>query len=87
MGECLMKGEDYEKSKKEKQDLFLMKMKYHVNNDDPECLTKKELKALLKAKAIKRTRKVIECLMRLGGDSDEEDQTKVMVIDEPSNAS
>lgn len=51
MGECLMKGEDYEKAKKEKQDMFLLTMKYHVWGI--ESLTKKEIRILKKEGVIK----------------------------------
>jgi hypothetical protein len=41
MGECLNKGEEYEKAKKIKQGIFILKMKYFVFG--VESLTHKEV--------------------------------------------
>ena len=81
MGECLMKGEDYEKSKKEKQETFLLEMKYLVWG--LESLNKKELKSLIKEGIIKRKKYVIEYLHSLGIDSEEEDD-RAQFMEEPS---
>ena len=52
MGQCLMKGEEYEAEKIEKQELFLTSMRYYVFG--AESLNKKEIKMLKRAGVIKR---------------------------------
>lgn len=55
MGESLMKGEAYEKDKKQKQELFLTSMKYYVWGVDQ--LNYKEKKMLKLAGVIKPSRR------------------------------
>ena len=55
MGDCLTKGEEYEKKQKEDRDLFLLKMKYFTFGE--EVLTKKEIRLLKRLKVIKPVRR------------------------------
>ena len=56
MGDCLMKGEQYEADRKEKQELLILKMRYLVWG--AETLTKKEYERLEQAGEIKKKNKV-----------------------------
>lgn len=55
MGDCLTKGKTYEKERKIKHDLFMLKMKYMVWGI--ESLTNKEIRKLKRAGIIKPVRK------------------------------
>lgn len=52
MGQCLMKGEEYENEKKRKQELFITSMRYYVFG--ATSLNKKEIKLLKESGIIKR---------------------------------
>lgn len=52
MGQCLMKGEEYENDKKRKQELFITSMRYYVFG--AVDLSKKDIKLLKDSGIIKR---------------------------------
>ena len=74
MGQCLMKGEEYENEKKRKQELFITSMRYYVFG--AESLSKKELKMLKHAGVIKRKKSRFQQIIEGGAanDSDEEEE-------------
>ena len=68
MGESLTKGEAYEEERREKNELFVLKMKYMVWG--PEILTKKEFEKLQKSGAIKPTKKRLELQFKVEREDD-----------------
>ena len=79
MGQCLMKGEEYENEKKRKQEIFITSMRYYVFG--AESLSKKELKMLKDAGVIKRKKSRFQQIIEGGAanDSDEEEESKDLI--------
>ena len=79
MGQCLMKGEEYESEKKRKQELFITSMRYYVFG--AESLNKKELKMLKHAGVIRRRKSRFQQIIEGGtiNESDEEEESKDLV--------
>ena len=72
MGQCLMKGEEFENEKKIKQELFITSMRYYVFG--AESLNKKEIKMLKVAGIIRRSKSRFQQLMQDGTNESNEDE-------------
>lgn len=74
MGQCLMKGEEYENEKKRKQELFITSMRYYVFG--AVDLSRKDIKLLKDSGIIKRRLSRFPQMNQANGipeDSNEED--------------
>ena len=74
MGQCLMKGEEYENEKKRKQELFITSMRYYVFG--AVDLSRKDIKLLKDSGIIKRRLSKFPQMNQANGipeDSNEED--------------
>ena len=71
MGDCLMKGEEYELRVKQKRETFLISMKYYVWGK--EALTKKEVRLLHTEGIIKQRRKTGGYYQNLSDDNSQDE--------------
>ena len=79
MGQCQMKGEEYENEKKRKQELFITSMRYYVFGAAE--LTRKEIKLLKDSGIIKRRLSRFPQMNQVPGipeDSNEEDNADLL---------
>lgn len=72
MGQCLMKGEEFENEKKRKQELFITSMRYYVFG--AESLNRKEIKMLKEAGIIRRSKSRFSQLVHEGANESNEDE-------------